>query len=222
MEAISHPEARRVKLAILVRFAPDRRSRALRCKLRIRGITIGLLAAALIFGASLNAQSPKYGIGRAASEEEIRAWDISIPPDGTGLPAGKGTAVEGKEVYKLRCAECHGDNAEGGDAEALVGGRETLRSPKPLKTVGSYWPYATTLWDYVNRAMPFDRPGMLTNDQVYAVVAHVLFLNDIIEEKTEMNAESLPQVKMPNRDAFVPASEVDAEVEPSRPGGSKE
>ena len=183
---------------------------------------MGIVMPAIAFCTLLGAQSPKYGVGHAATDEEIRAWDISIPPDGTGLPAGKGTAVEGKEVYKLRCAECHGEDAEGGDAAALVGGRDTLRSPKPLKTVGSYWPYATTLWDYVNRAMPFDRPGMLTNDQVYAVVAHVLFLNDIIKEKTEMNAESLPEVRMPNRDAFVPASEVDAEVEPSRPpGGSK-
>lgn len=182
---------------------------------------IGIVMPAIAFCTLLAAQSPKYGVGRAASEEEIRAWDISIPPDGTGLPGGKGTAAEGKEVYKLRCAECHGDNAEGGDAEALVGGRDTLRSPKPLKTVGSYWPYATTLWDYVNRAMPFDRPGMLTNDQVYAVVAHVLFLNEIIEETAEMNAETLPKVEMPNRDAFVSAAELDAEVEPSRPSDSK-
>ncbi len=186
--------------------------------MRIRNIT-AIFAPAFVFVTLLGAQSPNYGIGRVASDEEIRAWDISIPPDGTGLPPGKGTAVEGKEVYKLRCAECHGENGEGGDAAALVGGRGTLRSPKPLKTVGSYWPHATTLWDYVNRAMPFDRPGMLTNAQVYAVVAYVLFLNEIIEEKAEMNAESLPSVKMPNRDAFVPASEVDAEVEPSRPGG---
>ena len=186
---------------------------------RLRFIRIVLLVAC--FSALLGAQSPYYELGSPATEDQIRALDISIPPDGAGLPPGKGTAVEGKEVYGLRCAECHGENGEGGDAAPLAGGRSTLRSAKPLKTVGSYWPYATTLWDYVNRAMPFDRPGMLTDNQVYAVVAHILTLNEIIEEDFEINAQSLPKVEMPNRKAFVPASIIDLEVEPSRSASSK-
>ena len=186
---------------------------------RRAGGILFVLSFALVFTALPEAPSQSYGIGRPAAEEEIRAWNISIPPDGSGLPSGKGAAAEGKEVYKLRCAECHGENGEGGDAAAVAGGRGTLRSPKPLKTVGSYWPYATTIWDYINRSMPFDRPGMLTNDQVYAVTAYLLFLNNIIDGDEEMNAKSLPKVEMPNRKAFVPASKIDAEVEPSRPAG---
>src|SRR6266481_7392103 len=161
-----------------------------------------ILLAIALTGAIL-AQSPKYGVGRAATPEEIKAWDITIPPDGTGLPEGSGTAVQGKEVYASKCAKCHGGQGQGGDEGPLVGGQGTLRTPKPLKTVGSYWPYATTLFDYVNRAMPFKQPGTLTHNQVYAVVAFVLQLNGIIGENTVMDAKSLPQVKMPNRGGFV-------------------
>ncbi len=151
----------------------------------------------------LTAQSPKYGVGRAPSAEEIRAWDISIPPDGSGLPAGSGTAADGAEIYKRRCEECHGPEASGSDEEALVGGHETLASAKPLKTATGYWPYATTLFDYTRRAMPFDRPGSLTNDQVYALVAYLLSLDGIIPQDAVMDAKTLPRVKMPNRDGFV-------------------
>ena len=162
-----------------------------------------LALAAACFCALAAAQSPKYKVGRAPTPEEIKAWNISVLPDGAGLPEGKGTAVEGKDVYSRRCSECHGNELQGGDAAALVGGQGTLATPKPLKTVGSYWPTATTLFDYTNRAMPFDTPGMLTNDQLYAVVAFVLFKNGIIAETDEMNAETLPKVKMPNADGFV-------------------
>ena len=156
---------------------------------------------ALLAGAVL-AQSPKYNAGRAPTPEEIKAVDISIPPGGAGLPAGSGTAVEGKQVYASRCAKCHGAQAQGGDEVALVGGEGTLKSAKPLKTVGSYWPYATTLWDYTNRSMPFKDPGSLTANQVYAVTAHILFLNGIVKETDVMDAKTLPQVKMPNRNGF--------------------
>ena len=159
--------------------------------------------------AILLAQSPKYGVGRAPTPEEVKSWDISIPPDGTGLPAGSGTAVQGKEVYASKCAKCHGGQGQGGDDAPLVGGQGSLRTPKPLKTVGSYWPYATTLFDYTRRAMPFKQPGTLTDNQVYAVVAHVLQLNGIIGENMVMDAKSLPQVKMPNRSGFVPDSRPD-------------
>jgi mono/diheme cytochrome c family protein len=167
-----------------------------------------LLLALTLVGATL-AESPKYGVGRAATPDEVKAWDISIPPDGTGLPEGSGTAVQGKEVYASKCAKCHGGQGQGGDEGPLVGGQGTLRTPKPLKTVGSFWPYATTLFDYTRRAMPFRQPGTLTPNQVYAVVAHVLVLNGIIGESTVMDAKSLPQVKMPNRGGFVPDSRPD-------------
>jgi len=126
----------------------------------------------IIIGGIILAQSPKYGVGRAPTPEEVKAWDISIPPDGTGLPEGSGTAAQGKEVYASKCAKCHGGQGQGGDDAPLVGGQGSLRTPKPLKTIGSFWPYATTLFDYTRRAMPFKQPGTLTDNQVYAVVAH--------------------------------------------------
>jgi len=167
------------------------------------------LLLALALGGAILAQSPKYGVGRTATPEEVKAWDISISPNGTGLPEGSGTAVQGREVYASKCAKCHGGQGQGGDEGPLAGGQGTLRTPKPLKTVGSFWPYATTLFDYTRRAMPFKQPGTLTANQVYAVVAHVLFLNGIIGENAVMDAKSLPQVKMPNRGGFVPDSRPD-------------
>jgi S-disulfanyl-L-cysteine oxidoreductase SoxD len=121
--------------------------------------------------ATLAGQSPKYGVGRPATPEEIRDLGVAIAPDGSGLPEGSGTVVAGREVFKAHCSKCHGEKAEGSVGPILVGGQGTLATAKPLKTVGSYWPYATTVWDYVNRAMPFDRPGLLKPAEVYAVVA---------------------------------------------------
>jgi len=146
----------------------------------------------------------KYKVGRAPSAEEEKAWDISIAPAGKELPTGQGTAAEGKELFARRCQRCHGEAGKGGDEGALVGGQGTLASAKPLKTVGSYWPYATTLFDYVRRAMPLKEPGTLSPDQVYAVSAYILQLNGIIGEGETMNAQTLPKVKMPNRDNFIP------------------
>src|SRR5881396_2521309 len=137
-----------------------------------------LLAAA----ATLSAQSPRYGVGRPPTPEEIRELGSAIAPDGTGLPEGTGTVAAGRELFAAQCARCHGPTGEGDVGARLVGGQGTLRTPRPLKTVGSFWPYATTLWDYTRRAMPFKQPGTLTPNQVYAVVAHVLFLNGIIGE----------------------------------------
>jgi cytochrome c len=161
-----------------------------------------LLSGILLAGAVF-AQAPKYKLGRAAAQAEIDAADISIAPDGTGLPPGSGTVEQGRDVYKRRCEKCHGANGAGADEAPLAGGKGSLATPKPLKTVGSYWPHATTIFDYVRRAMPFNQPGMLTNDQVYAVTAHILFLNGIIKESDVMNAKTLPQVKMPNREGFI-------------------
>jgi cytochrome c len=154
--------------------------------------------------AVLAAQSPKYGVGRPATADEIRALGVAVAPDGTGLPDGSGTAAGGREVFAASCARCHGDKGEGSVGPALVGGQGTLATARPLKTVGSFWPYATTVWDYVNRAMPFDQPGTLKPAQVYAVVAYLLNLNGIIGSDQVMDAKSLPKVKMPNRDGFVP------------------
>jgi len=148
-------------------------------------------------------QSTKYGVGRAPTSEEIKQWAVTPTPTGKGLPEGRGTAAEGREIYANRCSRCHGPKGEGAESVALAGGRGTLTSAKPLKTVGSYWPYATTVFDYIRRAMPYDKPGTLSDSQVYALTAHVLFLNGIVEENVALDARTLPQVKMPNRDGFV-------------------
>jgi len=157
----------------------------------------------VLAGFTAFAQGPKYGVGKPATPEVIKATDQFMAPDGKGLPAGKGTAAEGRDIYSRRCARCHGAQGQGDEEGPLVGGKGTLNTAKPLKTVGSYWPYATTIFDYVHRAMPFDNPGLLDTNQTYSVVALILHMNGIIGEKDEMNAQTLPKVKMPNRDGFV-------------------
>jgi len=164
----------------------------------------------MMAAATLAAQSAKYGVGHPATSEQIRALGSAIAPDGTGLPEGSGTVTAGREVFAARCSRCHGERAEGFVGPALVGGRGTLATAKPVKTVGSFWPYATTVWDYINRAMPFDQPGSLRPPEVYALVAYILNLNGIIESDQVMDAKSLPKVKMPNRDGFVPDPRPDA------------
>jgi len=153
---------------------------------------------------SIAAQSPTFGVGRPPTPEELRDLGSAIAPDGTGLPPGSGSVAEGRRVFAAQCARCHGPSGEGDVGARLVGGQGTLRTPKPLKTVGSFWPYATTLWDYVNRAMPFDKPGSLTPAEVYAAAAFVLNLNGIIRDDEVMDATTLPKVQMPNRSGFVP------------------
>ena len=161
-------------------------------------------AVLLLLAASLAmAQSPKYKVGKPATAGDIAQRDHFVSPDGKGLPSGQGTAAEGKSVYERRCATCHGAEGQGKEEAPLVGGKGTLTTPKPLKTVGSYWPYSTTLFDYINRAMPFDNPGLLTHDHVYAVSALILYWNGIIGEHDVMDASTLAKVKMPNRDGFV-------------------
>ena len=151
----------------------------------------------------LTPQSPKYGVGRPPTPDEIRALGPQIAPDGTGLPEGSGTAIEGRAVFAARCAKCHGEKGVGDIGPRLVGGQGTLATPKPVKTVGSFWPYATTVWDYIHRAMPFNEPGVLSPSQVYAVTAYVLYLNDIVSEKQLLDSKTLPKIRMPNRDGFV-------------------
>ena len=153
---------------------------------------------------SAAAQLPTYGVGRAPTSEEVQAWDLTIPPDGHGLPPGSGTAVLGQAIYAERCAACHGEKGEDPKYNVLVGGRGTLTTDKPIRTIGSFWQYATTLWSYIHRAQPVNNPGSLTANQVYAVTAYLLYLNGIIGEQDVMDATTLPLVQMPNRDGFVP------------------
>jgi len=145
---------------------------------------------------------PKFG--KPASPDQIAKVDISIPPDGKGLPAGSGSVAQGAQVFAQKCAVCHGANAEGTPSgDRLVGGVGSLGSPNPLKTVNSYWPYATTVFDYIRRAMPITNPQSLQNDEVYAVVAYILSFDNVVPKDAVMDANSLPKVQMPNRAGFV-------------------
>jgi S-disulfanyl-L-cysteine oxidoreductase SoxD len=147
-------------------------------------------------------QSPN--LGKPISAEDLAAWDISIGPDGAGLPPGSGTVKQGEAVFGAKCQACHGEKGAGTPNDRLVGGQGSLPGDKPpVKTIGSYWPYATTLFDYIRRAMPFNESKSLTSDEVYGVVAYLLNLNGVIPESETMNAQSLPKVTMPNREGFV-------------------
>jgi S-disulfanyl-L-cysteine oxidoreductase SoxD len=161
-------------------------------------------AAALVaLCGAASAQSPN--LGKPISPEDLATWDISIGPDGAGLPPGSGTPKQGEEVFTMKCQACHNAKGAGQPNDRLVGGQGTIASDKPaVKTVGSYWPYATTLFDYIRRAMPLPMSKSLTNDEVYAVAAYILNLNGVIGETDTLDAKTLPQVKMPNRDGFTP------------------
>ena len=179
------------------------------------------LAAAMIFlsmsigSTTTQAQLPSYGnVGKAPSQEEIRSWDIAIGMEGKELPPGSGTAQDGAPIYAGKCAMCHGQNLEGVPMPGqppgvgtvpLAGGIGTLYTPKQLRTVGSWWPYATTVWDFINRAMPRYQEGSLSANEVYALTAFLLYKNNIIQESEVMDAKSLPKVQMPNRNGFLPA-----------------
>ena len=142
-------------------------------------------------------------LGENVSQADLVGIDLTIMPDGEGLPDGSGTAAEGAKVYQQNCLACHGAGGEEGVNDVLVGGHGSLTTDQPQKTVGSFWPYATTLFDYVHRAMPYQAPGSLSKDDVYAVTAYILYLNDIVGENEPMNADTLAAVRMPNRDNFV-------------------
>ena len=166
---------------------------------------VGFAALFSMVGASAaSGQLPTYGVGRAPTAEEVKAWDLTIPPDGQGLPPGSGTAALGKPIYTQRCASCHGEKGEDPKYSRLVGGRGSLVTAQPVRTIGSFWQYATTLWSYIRRTQPFDEPGSLTPDEVYAVTAHLLHLNGIVKEDAVLDAATLPRIRMPNRDGFVP------------------
>src|SRR5436853_5622207 len=143
-------------------------------------------------------------LGRPATPDELARADISIPPDGKGLPAGSGSVTQGAQVFAAKCAACHGMQGEGTpNGDRLVGGVGTLATANPIKTVSSYWPYATTLFDYIRRAMPITNPQSLQNDEVYAVVAYVLSIDNIVPKDAVLDAQSLPKVQMPNRSGFI-------------------
>jgi cytochrome c len=170
-------------------------------------------ASCIVAGLSLClwGQGKQFRIGRAPQPGELRRWDTTVLPDGTGLPDGSGTAKRGENVYRNECSGCHGDNGEGRQplGPRLVGGAGTLRSTDPILTVGSFWPYATTVWEYTNRAMPYAKPGTLSYNDTYAVTAYLLYRNGITRRDEVINRDSLPRVKMPNREGFVPDTRPD-------------
>jgi cytochrome c len=162
----------------------------------------GLVAAAFALGLSAGADASRYDLGRTPTTAEIAAWDIDVRPDGTGLPDGRGSVADGQRLYDAKCASCLGTFGESTDYMALAGGVGTLASDQPVRTTGSKLNYATTLFDYIRRAMPFNAPKTLTNDEVYALTAYVLNLNDIVPAGAMLDRASLIAVKMPNRDGF--------------------
>ena len=168
---------------------------------------LSVLPLVMLLGGSALAQSPTYGVGRTPTAEEIRAWDISISPTGEELPPGRGTVEEGALVYRRKgCAGCHGRTGTGGRADRLVK-RDAGPDADPWnlgRILPIRAPYATVVWDYINRGMPLNREGTLTADEVYALTAYLLYLNDVIPEDKVLAAQSLPQVEMPNRNAFAP------------------
>jgi S-disulfanyl-L-cysteine oxidoreductase SoxD len=167
---------------------------------------IFLILCVALFCTCVYGQGRQFHLGRTPTPQELARRNITVLPDGTGLPPGSGTVAQGKEVYENKCSVCHGDNGEGRPplGARLVGGIGTLKSSNPVITIGSYWPYATTIWDYIHRAMPYPQPGALSADDTYAVTGFLLYRNGIIRSDKIMNRETLPKVQMPNRKGFVP------------------
>lgn len=172
-----------------------------RHRLRAAAVVLALARALALAGPAQAGE--RYGIGREASEAEVAAWNTDIDRDGRKLPPGSGSVAHGRVVYEAQCASCHGARGEGGVGDKLVGGSGTLASAKPVKTIGSFWPYAPTVFDYVRRAMPMNAPRSLSDADTYAVVAYLLNLNGLVPDDAVLDAASLPAVRMPNRDGFV-------------------
>jgi cytochrome c len=175
-----------------------------------------LLTAATLTALGTAASAQVYGLGREALPEEVAAWDIDIRPDGLGLPEGSGSVLDGEEVFLERCASCHGDFAEGaGRWPPLAGGHGSLTSDDPLKTIGSYWPYLSTVWDYVHRAMPFGDAQSLTDDEVYAITAFLLYMNDVVlEDDFVLSNENFTEIRLPNEDGFYMDDREETELQP--------
>jgi S-disulfanyl-L-cysteine oxidoreductase SoxD len=180
-------------------------------------VSAGIAATLLVSAVAAQKPPARLGLGRAAKPDEIRALDIDVMPDGRGLPAGRGTVADGAATYAAKCAGCHGPKGEGASADRLVGRNDGdsfayATDPKLIRTVGSYWPYATTLYDYTARAMPFQRPGTLSANETYGLVAYLLSQNGIIKEDAVMDQVTLPKVVMPARDKFVPDNRTGGKV----------
>lgn len=165
-----------------------------------------LVATAIAVSITLSgpALAGRFGLGTPATSEEIAGWDIDVRPDGQGLPEGRGSVSAGEEIFAERCASCHGDFAEGVDRwPVLAGGAGTLASDDPVKTIGSYWPYLSTVYDYIYRAMPFGDAQSLTPDETYAIVAYLLYMNDVVTDDTfELSRENFTTIRMPNEGGF--------------------
>lgn len=179
--------------------------------LKIRDLCAILIAAALFLPSP--SQAEKFGLGTEATDEQIKAWDIDVRPDGQGLPTGKGSVEQGEAIFADKCASCHGDFAEGVDRwPVLAGGRGTLKSDDPVKTIGSYWPYLSTVYDYVRRAMPFGNAQSLTPDEIYAITAYILHMNDLVESDFTLSSDNFTSIKLPNEKNFI------ADTRPDTPG----
>lgn len=165
-----------------------------------QSMALAVVAALAAVGVVLADDGP--GLGEPLTAAEIEDGNFVVMPSGDGLPEGSGTAVEGEEIYRVHCLSCHGERGEGGLSDRLAGGHGSLDGSAPVRTVGSYWPYATTAFDYIRRAMPYQEPDVLSADEVYAVTAYLLYVNDIVERRERLDAATLPEVKMPNQDGF--------------------
>ena len=168
--------------------------------------SLAAAACALLIGtAALAADPPRSPrLGRAATPAEVLAGDISIPPDGTGLPPGRGSVAQGRDIYAQQCQSCHGEGGAGRPADRLTGGLGSLATPAPVRTVASFWPYATTVFDYIRRAMPIQAPQSMTDDEVYAVLAYILSVDRIVPADAVLDAAAVRAIRMPNREGFVP------------------
>ena len=198
---------------------PKRNYLAILSALTLAGISLGLVAVApgaaraelpgavVAPGAVRAGIRPGPGLGEPATPDEIRRWDWGIMPDGAGLPAGSGTAKQGQPLYERLCIACHGAGGLGNSGDQLAGAQMSLTSEWPEKTIGNYWPYATTLFDFIRRSKPMDRPGSLSAAEVYALAAYLLYLNGIIAEEQPLDADALAKIRMPNRDGFIEALE---------------
>ncbi|MGG7568390.1 c-type cytochrome [Rhodovulum sp. DZ06] len=170
-------------------------------------------AAGLAAAIALPATAGQFGLGREALPEEVAAWDIDVRPDGLGLPEGAGSVADGEELFYDRCAVCHGDFGEGVDRwPVLAGGQGTLADARPVKTIGSYWPYLSTVWDYVHRAMPFGEAQSLSADETYAITAYLMYLNDLVDDDFELSKENFLEVRLPNEANFYPDDRMDSPV----------
>ncbi len=175
--------------------------------LKLAIVLAGVFVAQVLFLSTLAAadKTGYYGYGKEATDEEIAGWNIDVRPDGLGLPEGSGSVEDGEMLYEDQCAECHGSFGEGvGRFPVLAGGEGSLTEPRPSKTVGSFWAHTSTLWDYIHRAMPFTQPESLEDDEVYAVTAYVLYLNDLVEDDFVLSKENFTSVELPNKPNFVP------------------